>query len=149
MESHERTIEMEQGNRKDGNTDGSAKQRKPYSAPQLTVFGQVAALTQNTSCSASSDSNVACAPGASGTMGTMASDRRLKERIVRIGDHPAGFGLYLFHYRADFRDARGHGRRFGVMADEVQAVIPQAVVTGDDGFLSVRYDILGIRPTLH
>jgi hypothetical protein len=140
---------MERDDRKDGSGNAFSRDRKPYSSPQLTLFGQVATLTQNTSCSASSDSNVACQPGATGTMGTMASDCRLKEQIVRVGDHPAGFGLYLYHYKPAYREAHGHGRRFGVLADEVQAVLPQAVVTGQDGFLAVRYDLLGIYPALH
>jgi hypothetical protein len=31
------------------------------------------------------------------------------------------------------------------MAQEVQAVMPQAVVRGSDGYLSVYYDRLGLR----
>jgi hypothetical protein len=144
----ERVIEMEQADNRTDRDDNSETGRKPYSPPHLTLFGQVAALTQNVSCSANTDGAQACTAGALGSMGH-SSDRRLKEQIVRVGDHPDGFGLYLYHYKPDYRDVHGHGRQFGVMADEVQAVRPHAVIRREDGFLAVRYDLLGIRRSLH
>lgn len=74
----------------------------------------------------------------------MMSDRALKQDIVRIGTHPAGFGLYLFDYKPEFREAAGFGRQFGVMADEVELVLPQAVVMHPDGYKRVDYALLGI-----
>lgn len=122
--------------------------KRPYAPPQLTLFGHVAALTQSGSCSANSDGqNSPCQVGTT-SMG-MGSDRRMKENIVRIGDHPAGFGLYLFRYRAEHRDEYGAGRHFGVMADEVAPICPEAVVTREDGFQAVRYDVLGIEQHWH
>lgn len=119
------------------------QKRKPYSPPTLTVFGHVAALTQGSNCSASNDGNGSC-PSSGGTDMGKLSDRRAKEGIVRIGDHPLGFGLYLFSYASE------PGRRhFGVMADEVAAVMPEAIVPRADGLLTVRYDLLGIRPAMH
>jgi len=115
--------------------------------PTLTLFGQVAALTQSTACSASNDGNAPCAAGQS-NMGKT-SDRRLKQEILRIGDHPLGFGLYVFSYKPSHRDECGHGRQFGVMADEVEQIVPEAVVVRDDGYKAVRYDMLGIRPQVH
>ncbi len=41
----------------------SGSMRKPYVSPQLTLFGQVAALTQGTNCSAENDGNAGCAAG--------------------------------------------------------------------------------------
>lgn len=111
--------------------------KKPYSTPMLRVFGQVHRMTH----------------GASGTVGDgqgmqmLASDRRLKERIVRIGTHPElDVGLYLFNYRPEFAESLGGGRHFGVMADEVESVRPEAVSVGSNGYKQVRYDLLGIRP---
>jgi hypothetical protein len=78
-------------------------------------------------------------------MGPKNSDRRMKERIVRVGNHPAGFGLYLFDYKAAYKDACGHGRQFGVMADEVEAVAPAAVGVDARGYKVVDYAALGIR----
>jgi hypothetical protein len=116
-------------------------ERKAYEPPQLTLFGQVAAFTQNNVCSANSDSG--CSVGGSG-MG-MNSDRRLKQDIVRVGEHPQGFGLYLFSYRPEVQERCGRGRRFGVMADEVEAICPTAVSTDAWGYQVVRYDLLGIQ----
>ena len=63
---------------------------------------------------------------------------------MRIGDHPAGFGIYLFDYKPEFRDAFGYGRQFGVIANEVLGVFPDAVSRGGDGLLRVNYARLGI-----
>ena len=68
----------------------------------------------------------------------------MKENIVRIGTHPAGFGLYLFDYKPAYRETAGFGRQFGVMADEVEAVLPQAVVMHPHGYKMVDYALLGI-----
>ena len=50
-----------------------------------------------------------------------------------------GIGLYLFDYKPEFRDAWGHGRQLGVMADEVEAVMPNAVSVRADGYRTVDY----------
>jgi hypothetical protein len=119
------------------------REKRAYTPPVLTLFGHVAALTQSGTCSAASDGANAPCQVAGGAMG-MSSDRRLKQNIVRIGEHPAGFGLYLFEYKHSPR-----ARQFGVMADEVAQVMPEAVLVGPDGYRSVRYDMLGISPALH
>lgn len=67
----------------------------------------------------------------------IASDRRLKTSIVRIGTHASGVGIYEYEY------VWGGGRQVGVMADEIEQVLPAAVVTGRDGFKSVNYAMLG------
>ena len=72
------------------------------------------------------------------------SDRSIKENIVRIGDHPLGIGLYLFEFKVRFRATWGHGRQFGVMADEVETVMPAAVSNHPDGYKMVDYAMLGI-----
>ena len=109
----------------------SAKGR--YSAPVLTVYGTVRDLT-GASSGTSGD----------GTAMMAASDPAYKENVIRVGEHPAGFGLYLFDYKAEFRNAFGHGRKFGVMADEVEAVLPAAVSVDADGYRAVNYGRLGI-----
>lgn len=68
----------------------------------------------------------------------------IKENIVRIGVHPLGIGLYLFDYRSVHRQEWGHGRQFGVMADEVESVMPDAVLIHSDGYKMVDYAMLGI-----
>lgn len=123
--------------------------RKPYAAPTLTLFGHVAALTQGSSCSATNDGFTCPQSGGSGMGMAAPSDRRLKQDIVRVGDHPAGFGLYLFSYLPSHRDRWGHGRHFGVMADEVEQIVPEAVTVSADGFKAVYYDKLGIQSLSH
>jgi len=83
---------------------------------------------------------------------TKKSDRAFKTNWTRIGTHPMGIGLYLFDYRAEFQELAGRGRQFGVMADEVEAVMPEAVVMHPDGYRRVNYAMLGIdlsRPCLN
>jgi len=111
--------------------------RKPYVSPELTVYGSVRNLTGGSGGGNFDGKGL-------GGKGVGGSDRRLKENIVAIGPHPAGFGLYLFDYKVQFRDTHGHGRQFGVMADEVAPIDPDAVFTGSDGYSRVDYDRLGI-----
>ena len=77
------------------------------------------------------------------------SERRVKENIVRIGDHPLGFGLYLFDYRPEYRAQWGQGRQFGVMIDEVERVMPEAVSMHPDGYKRVDHSLLGIHQHAH
>ena len=60
------------------------------------------------------------------------SDRRLKRNIKRIGTHRLGIGVYEFDY------IWGE-HAVGVMADEVETVMPDAVITGPSGFKMVDY----------
>jgi hypothetical protein len=124
---------------KESPTD-DATTRKPYATPTLVKYGQVRSLTQ-ASTSGSSE-------GSQGSGIMMPSDRAIKQDIVRIGSHPLGFGLYLFRYKPEFRDAYGHGRQMGVMVDEVAAIAPRAIKSGATGPAVVDYGMLGIRPFL-
>ena len=113
--------------------------KRPYAKPSVKDFGKVYLLTQGSD---------GMGEDGGGQM-TMMSDRAAKKNIVRIGDHPLGIGLYLFDYRPEFRDRWGHGRQFGVMADEVQAVLPEAVSVHDNGHKVVDYAMLGISLARH
>lgn len=126
-----------------------SRSRKPYVKPVLSQYGHVATLTQNASCAGSNDSatTLTCDPSTLRQMN--ASERRLKQDIVRIDTHALGFGLYLFNYRPEYRDQWGHGRQFGVMADEVEQVVPEAVAHHQDGYRVVDYRLLGISRKLH
>jgi hypothetical protein len=56
-----------------------------------------------------------------------------------LGRLDNGLGFYRFSYN-------GSNKVYvGVMAQEVQAVTPEAVVRGSDGYLLVYYQRLGLR----
>lgn len=65
------------------------------------------------------------------------SDRRLKTAIEQVGTTVHGLPLYHFNYRDR------PGRFEGVMAQDVLAVMPQAVTQLDSGYLAVDYGLLG------
>ncbi|MBX3013931.1 MAG: tail fiber domain-containing protein [Caldilineaceae bacterium] len=109
-----------------------------YTKPVLTTYGSVSELTMSISGS-NTDTN--------GGSLNVPSDPRVKDNITRIGQHSLGIGLYLFDYKPEFREQWGDGRQFGVMADEVEAVMPAAVTTHADGYKRVNYHLLGISQT--
>ncbi|MGE0876535.1 MAG: tail fiber domain-containing protein [Burkholderiales bacterium] len=113
--------------------------KKPYAAPRLTSYGEVRHVVQAGTKGGMENMMMV------GSMFMVSSDRAVKENLVRIGRHPLGIGLYLFDYRAEYRDAYGDGRQFGVMADEVAAVLPQAVSVNVRGHAVVDYAMLGLR----
>ena len=67
------------------------------------------------------------------------SDIRLKHDITLLGHLDNGLGFYRFSYLGS------HKAFVGVMAQEVQAVMPEAVTRGRDGYLRVDYDKLGVK----
>jgi hypothetical protein len=70
-----------------------------------------------------------------------ASDIRMKENIKQIHWLPNGLPVYEYEYKDEFKDhpLAGHGKFVGVMAQEVQAVIPDAVIELENGYLAVDY----------
>jgi hypothetical protein len=82
--------------------------------------------------------------GLGGTLGAAAimSDIRTKENIVAIGMLPNGLPFYQFEYKPEFKDEAGHGVHIGVMAQDVEQVMPQAVITRADGIKLVDYGVL-------
>jgi hypothetical protein len=61
----------------------------------------------------------------------------LKHDISLLGHLDNGLGFYRFTYNG------GDKAYVGVMAQEVQTVVPAAVLRGSDGYLRVFYDKLG------
>ncbi len=66
------------------------------------------------------------------------SDRRLKTDIQLVGKLDSGLNVYMFRYVKAPEVVH-----MGVMADEVEKVIPEAVSTDDDGYQQVCYAMLG------
>jgi hypothetical protein len=72
------------------------------------------------------------------------SDSRLKENITPIAnalDKVKALTGVEFHWKEETKDVHGYeGHDVGVIAQEVQAVLPEAIRTNDSGYLSVRYE---------
>lgn len=77
--------------------------------------------------------------GLAGSLGSAAimSDRRLKKNIKRIGKLSNGLGIYSYSYNWD------EANHIGVMADEVEKIIPTAVIALPSGIKIVDYSQLG------
>jgi hypothetical protein len=69
------------------------------------------------------------------------SDIRTKENIKAIGWLPNGLPVYEYEYKTEFKDhpLAGHGTHTGVMAQEVEVMYPNAVITLHDGYKAVDY----------
>jgi hypothetical protein len=63
----------------------------------------------------------------------------LKHDISLLGHLDNGLGFYRFSYNGSEKTY------VGVMAQEVQTVMPAAVLRGSDGYLRVSYDKLGLK----
>jgi hypothetical protein len=68
------------------------------------------------------------------------SDENLKTDIKRIGTHDLGMGIYSYSYKDGYNLPTGI--QVGVMAQEVEKVIPEAVIVTDSGFKAVNYAML-------
>jgi len=74
------------------------------------------------------------------------SDERLKENITPIANALDKVKLLTgveFDWKPEYKGAHGHeGHDTGIIAQEVQDVMPSAVRTNETGFLAVRYEKL-------
>lgn len=67
------------------------------------------------------------------------SDMRVKRDVARVGTAENGLPIYNFKYLWSNKTYQG------VMAQDVLAHTPEAVVHGPLGLLSVKYDVLGLE----
>ena len=67
------------------------------------------------------------------------SDERVKKDVTKIGETPDGINIVAFRYLWDRDDMEAH---IGVIAQDVAKIRPDAVVTGDDGFMYVNYGLI-------
>ena len=113
---------------------------------QVNAWGQQ--QQANAANNAAFGSTLGSLAGAGAFLGGQAitkySDRRLKDNIQYIGDLDSGLKVYSFEYKDEFKDHPdcGHGTFIGVMADEVEEVIPEAVFTMDNGYKAVNYELV-------
>jgi hypothetical protein len=99
--------------------------KKSYVKPVLSKRGVLSIMAATTSGSAQ----------------ILESDIRLKTDIEKVGVAENGLPLYTFRYIG------GDAVYRGVMAQDVLELFPEAVATMPNGFLGVRYDMLGMRMT--
>ena len=71
--------------------------------------------------------------------GPMASDIRLKENIIKVGNSPSGINIYEWNYKGNTQRYRG------VMAQEILERHPEAVALQPDGYLSVYYGKIDVK----
>jgi Protein of unknown function (DUF3300) len=81
--------------------------------------------------------------GFRGGGGGRRSDFALKHDVVLLGYLANGLGFYRFSYNGS------DTAYVGVIAQEVEQVMPEAVTRGRDGYLRVFYDKLGLKLRLY
>jgi len=67
------------------------------------------------------------------------SDIRLKDNITKVGSLENGISLYTWEWNDEGKRLAGDDPTYGVLAQEVQEVIPEAVTRGNEGYLMVNY----------
>lgn len=72
------------------------------------------------------------------------SDDRTKQNISFFKSTPDGYNIYVFEYKPEFKAKFGTGFFRGVMASEVEKVMPKAVFKLPNGYKAVNYGMLGI-----
>ena len=110
-----------------------------------SMYGAMGSYKNGADNAAANASPMGALLGAGAQLGAayIKSDPRLKQDIELAGrDERTGLSLYEFAYKD-----MPHERWRGVMADEVLQVMPSAVHTNEDGFMSVDYGALGIEMT--
>jgi hypothetical protein len=82
----------------------------------------------------------------SGLMGLggayLMSDVNVKENIKKVGLLDNGLNLYSYNYKDGYD--LPEGRQVGVLAQEVEAIMPEAVAEMPNGFKGVNYSMLGL-----
>ena len=80
--------------------------------------------------------------GNSQSKGFNLSDIIVKQNIQKIGVLDNGLNLYRYEYKPEFQDEGGYGIQIGVMAQEVEQIIPDAVMQRADGLKAVNYSMV-------
>ncbi|HEY1035534.1 MAG TPA: tail fiber domain-containing protein [Pseudoxanthomonas sp.] len=75
----------------------------------------------------------------------VSSDRRLKDEITPLAPMGEQTGIGLYRWRWNELSPRAGEMDSGVLADEVEAVFPSCVFTGEDGYKRVDYGKLAVH----
>jgi hypothetical protein len=114
-----------------------------YGAPSGSVSTQQRPIYENPSQQGLG--NLLSLVGTAGSLGWKPfSDIRTKENIKQVGSMANGLGVYEYEYKKEFKDhpSAGHGKFIGVMAHEVEKVIPEAVSVDSDGYKHIDYSLI-------
>ena len=71
-----------------------------------------------------------------------ASDIRLKKNIEKIGVLPNGLNIYKWDWKEEAALVSGPKMTIGVIAQEVQEIMPNAVILDSSGYLKVNYGMV-------
>ena len=107
----------------------SAKPRRKWETPAISVLAFRDTRTKS----------VTPSDGHFPAIMSVLSDIRVKRDIVSVGQLDSGIGLYRYRYLWNDQ------AYVGVMAQEVGEIVPDAVTSGEDGYLRVDYGRLGLR----
>ena len=94
--------------------------------------------SQGFSGGASPFSQIASAVGTAASF----SDVRLKNEITFVGKLENGIKIYKWKWNEKGKELAGDQVEFGLLAQEVQKIVPEAVKRGPDGYLMVNYGAL-------
>lgn len=112
----------------------------------LKTLGSISAVGGTFDGGASSQSGSSTyRPSTAATIGSFIkafSDIRMKENIVEVGMTDGGHTIYEYEYKPEFKDVAGHGRYRGVMAQEIEKSIPEAVSIASNGYKMVDYSMV-------
>jgi hypothetical protein len=122
------------------------------STPAGTDYLGAAQSGYNAQLGAANAQNAANSSFTSGLMGLggnlgaaymmMPSDVRIKENIKQVGAMANGLPVYEYEYKPEYKHLVGSGKFIGVMAQDVEKVMPEAVVEHPDGYKMVNYGAL-------
>ncbi len=128
------------GNRGSGSSAGGGGSSSGSSSSGSSSSGSSSSGSSSGSSSSGSSSSGSSSSGSSSSSGGgwNGSDRRLKQKVVRIGTSGKGVPLYRFQY------IWGGPHYVGVMAQDLFLSNPDAVATDAHGFFKVNYDRLGL-----
>ena len=120
--------------------DWNVPAQNPTATDRLQVFGDARVGTSGTNgCLKRFDGT--------GLVGTCSSDRRLKKDIRSFGpvlnQLTALQPVHFFWRAAEFPDRHfGNSQTYGLIAQDVEQILPEIVVTGEDGFKAIDYSKL-------
>ena len=125
------------------NLNMAALANSPYTQANYQSLAPTNATAQNLGAFGALAGGVGSLLGGTGSNGSTSaggnvfgSDRRFKKNAKKIGELASGIAVYLYQY---LWEEKYH---VGCMADEVEKIIPEAVLTNDLGYKFINYNMV-------